>query len=411
MARSRPTPGVRIRHSRSCPTKGGGKCACTPTYEVWAWSPRDGTKIRQSFPTISAAKGWRSDATSAVRRGKMRAPKPTTVEQEVEAWVAKADRGEIRARGGREFKPAVRRLYTADLRRYIIPALGPIRLSQLRRADVQELLVDEMLGRGLSGSRVHGVLNALRAVLRRPLQQDELQTNPTVGLDLPATGESRDRAASPAEAAKLLAALPEEDRALWATALYGGLRRGEIRGLRDEDVDLDANVIHVRRGWDEKEGAIEPKSKKGQRQVPVPALLRRYLLEQRARTGRRGADLVFGRTAHDPFTPTHIRDRAMKAWASRFECGCPADVELDTCPEHKATRLAPIGLHECRHTYVSLMHAAGRSLEEIGDHVGHSSAYMTDKYRHLIEGQRQEAADAFDAYLSSNARMPSASIQ
>ena len=44
------------------------------------------------------------------------------------------------------------------------------------------------------------------------------------------------------------------------------------------------------------------------------------------------------------------------------------------------------------------MHAAGRSLEEIGDYVGHSSAYITDRYRHLIEGARTEAADALDAY-------------
>jgi integrase len=48
--------------------------------------------------------------------------------------------------------------------------------------------------------------------------------------------------------------------------------------------------------------------------------------------------------------------------------------------------MGPIGLHECRHTYVSLMHAAGLSLERIGDYVGHSSAYMTDRYRHLLAG-------------------------
>jgi hypothetical protein len=50
------------------------------------------------------------------------------------------------------------------------------------------------------------------------------------------------------------------------------------------------------------------------------------------------------------------------------------------------------------------MHAAGRSLEEVGDYVGHSSSYMTDRYRHLIEGQRAEAADAFDAFLASRSR-------
>ena len=374
---ARPT-GITTRHSRSCGSREKQKCNCNPTFEAWVYSVRDGKKIRRAFPTVSAAKGWRSDALSALGKGKLRAPKPTTVEQEAEAWIAKAERGEMLARGGRPFKPAVRRLYTADLRRYVLPALGPIRVSQLRRSDVQERLVDDMLARGLSGSRVHGVLNALRAMLRRALSADELAVSPTVGLDLPATGEGRDRAASPAEAAQLLAALPEGDVALWATAFFAGLRRGELRGLRDEDVDLGTNLIHVRRGWDEVEGAIAPKSRKGERKVPIPALLRRYLLEHRARTGWRGAELFFGRSVSEPFTPTHIRDRALKAWAT--------------------AELEPIGLHECRHTYVSTMHAAGRSLEEIGDFVGHTSSYMTDRYRHLLEGQRQEAADAFDAF-------------
>ena len=45
------------------------------------------------------------------------------------------------------------------------------------------------------------------------------------------------------------------------------------------------------------------------------------------------------------------------------------------------------------------MHAAGCSLEEIGDYVGHSSAYMTDRYRHLIDGQREIAAAKLDKFL------------
>ena len=101
--------------------------------------------------------------------------------------------------------------------------------------------------------------------------------------------------------------------------------------------------------------------------MPVASTLRRLLLEEMARTGRRGDDLVFGRTATAPFTPSHVRRRALGAWASAavgaFLTGRALPVEL-----------TPIGLHECRHTYVSLMHAAGRSLEEIGDYVGHSSA-------------------------------------
>jgi integrase len=356
------------------------------------FSVRDGKKIYKTFPTLAAATGWRSDATTALRRGTLAAPTKQTVAQAGRDWIAKARTGEVLKPDGRRYKPAVIRNYAADLDRYVFPAVGQIRLSALRRRDLQ-MLVDRLVAEGHSGSKVRNVVMPLRAVCRRAIRNDELVVNPTSNLELPEAAGARDRVASPAEAFVLLEALPEEDRALWATAFLAGLRRGELRGLRDDDVDLDARLIYVRRGWDDVEGEIDPKSKKGERSVPIAGELRRYLLAHRARTGRRGADLFFGRTATAPFTPTHVRERALKSWAA-------AVVGAFFGGEGLPVEIAPIGLHELRHTYVSIMHAAGRSLEEIGDYVGHSSAYMTDRYRHLIEGQRQEAADALDSFLA-----------
>jgi hypothetical protein len=48
----------------------------------------------------------------------------------------------------------------------------------------------------------------------------------------------RERFASPDEAAKLIEAVPDADRAIWATAMYAGLRRGELQALHVKDVDL-----------------------------------------------------------------------------------------------------------------------------------------------------------------------------
>lgn len=72
--------------------------------------------------------------------------------------------------------------------------------------------------------------------------------------------------------------------------------------------------------------------------------------------------------------------------------------------EKKLPLLVPIGLHECRHTYVSLMYAAGLTLEQIGDFVGHSSAHMTEQYRHLLDDGRHvaEAVKVQDACLSEH---------
>jgi integrase len=61
----------------------------------------------------------------------------------------------------------------------------------------------------------------------------------------------------------MLEALPEAERALWATAFYAELRRRELRALHWEDVDERVTVMHMRRAWDEVEREIEPKLRRG----------------------------------------------------------------------------------------------------------------------------------------------------
>ena len=85
----------------------------------------------------------------------------------------------------------------------------------------------------------------LRAVYRRALARDEVALNPTTGVELAAVRGKRDRIAAPVEAANLLAALDDTLAELFATAFYAGLRLGELRALRDEDINLDAGLIRV----------------------------------------------------------------------------------------------------------------------------------------------------------------------
>jgi integrase len=71
-------------------------------------------------------------------------------------------------------------------------------------------------------------------------------------LSLPAVRGRRDQIADPGHAAALIAALPEAEQALWATALYTGLRRGELQALTWNEIDLKHNLIHVNHSWDRK---------------------------------------------------------------------------------------------------------------------------------------------------------------
>jgi integrase len=142
-------------------------------------------------------------------------------------------------------------------------------------------------------------------------------------------------------------------------------------------VDLALNVIRVERSWDAVEGPVNPKTAKGKRTVPVTALLREHLVARRLRSGARG--LVFGDGTR-AFRPDEAQGRADAAW--------------------KHAGLARITLHEARHTFASLMIAAGCNAKALSTYMGHASIAITlDRYGHLMPGNEAEAASLLDAYL------------
>ena len=372
-------PGIVKRHSRECRSRAEGRCDCRAGYEAWVFSKRENRKIRKSFAREAEAKAWRADALVALSQGTLRAPKPTIVRGAWEAWYEGARAGVIRNRSGDPYKPSALRAYEGAMRREILPELGAVRLSDLQRPDLQHF-ADRLLARGLGASAVQTTLLPLRAIYRRAVDGGEVAIDPCAGLRLPAVRGRRERFASPSEAEALIAATPERDRAIWATAMYAGLRLGELRALRVLDVDLAAGVIHVERGWDPAEGMIELKSHAGKRKVPIAAVLRDHLVEHRTRVDRVARGLIFGDTPHSLFTANMLQRRADKAWAA-------AGLE----------RLTP---HACRHTFASLMIASRRQREGALDVHGHAKIGITlDRYGHLMPGSEAQAAGLLDTYL------------
>ena len=89
---------------------------------------------------------------------------------------------------------------------------------------------------------------------------------------------------------------------------------------------------------------------------------------------------MFGLTAQEPFAPSPLASRAARAW--------------------RDAKLEPITLHECRHTFASLMIAAGVNAKALSEYMGHANISITlDRYGHLMPGNEEEAAGLLDAYL------------
>jgi integrase len=128
---------------------------------------------------------------------------------------------------------------------------------------------------------------------------------------------------------------------------------------------------------------VEPKSKAGRRDIPIPAVLRAPLAAHKVASGNRDG-LVFRSALGSHFDPSTVAARAKKSW--------------------EAAKLPPLGLHEARHTYASLMIAAGVNANTLKVYMGHSSIIVTlDRYGHLFPGNESQAAALLDASLEQTA--------
>jgi integrase len=401
--RSRTAEGVRARHSQWCSRHQGGACGCSPRWEAWVYSRTDKAKIRKTFSERWQAKAWRHEQLDLASIKRLRAPSRCTLNEAASLWVKMAQEGRIRNRSGRHYKPSALRTIETDLRLHLVPSLGARAMVHITRADLQEL-VGGWLAAGSSPSKVRSIVNAAR-VLWRDLDlltghdDDQLLIDPTRGLRLPASTGRRERIATCDEARRLIEALQPEDGALWATAMYAGLRHGELRALQVRDVDLERHRINVRRGWDQYEGEIDPKSRSGTRPTIITKPLHHLLTGHLRDSGREGRDLIFGRTPTKPFQSSSVNKRVRKAWAAARkredsqETGLPGE------------RIRSIGLQECRHTAVSQMLDAGIAIDKVSKFMGHASITITiDRYGHLLPGGEADAIALLDAYHQQHER-------
>lgn len=401
-------PATEVRHSQSCAKRSGGKCNCVPAYRSKVYNAGTGKHVRSPTFTgrgaLAALKSWRVDALHALGYGTLASGGPMKVSAAADALIAGMESGAIRNRSGDVYKPSAIRSYKTAFELRIKDAIGKKKLTDVRRPDLQSI-VKTMQAEGCSASGIRNVMNAVKVLFRQAIEDEIVTVNPTADLKLPAVRGGRDRIANPAEMSKLLEALPREDRGdavrpIYAAAFYAGLRRGELQALdAAADLDLAAGLLHVRHGWDQVDGPIEPKSQAALRRISVIPALRDELVEHRQRCGRT-AGLFFGRSETRAFDPGDLNRRAARAWERTCQhCGKIRDDHDDDACEFEA--LDPITLHEARHTFASLLIDARVNPKAISTLMGHSSISITfDRYGHLMPGGEEEAGALLDEYLT-----------
>ena len=218
-------------------------------------------------------------------------------------------------------------------------------------------------------------------IMRSAVQAGLVTSSPCDGIKMPRIERMEMRFLTTSEVDRLAEAMDPRYRAVVLLAAYGGLRAGELFGLRAKRVDVLRRQGHrrnPRRRW----GHLHfgpPKTRAGHRTVPLPRVASEPLGEHLATFARTLEDLVFQAPEGGPVS--------LNVWRRRF-----------WVPATKAAGLGHLRPHDLRHTAVALWIAAGAHPKEVGVRAGHTSVSFTlDRYGHLFPGSEEVLNGSLDA--------------
>lgn len=178
-----------------------------------------------------------------------------------------------------------------------------------------------------------------------------------------------DAVLTPEELARLIEATEPEWRAAMGVLGYGGLRLGEMLGLKWEDVEFDRNRILVRRQLEAVTGEMrDTKTKAGCRFVELPRFVMRDLRTWKAeRPGKEKLGLAFPNAEGGPMDHFNFRSRIFH-------------------PALRRSGLRRIRVHDLRHGAASMLIASGADIASISRQLGHANVAITlSTYSHWFE--------------------------
>lgn len=317
-----------------------------------------------------------------------------------EARAFKADRDGEAAIGARRFDPRLGRVslsavwthysatkrpavspktwsgYTQHWELRIRPRFGHIPLDEISRKDVQQFVDRLTVGPWAKLA----TLRLLRSILEMAREDGRIHINPAQGVSagrIPT--RERHRYLTATEVADLARACGGQGDVVTILA-FTGLRWSELVGLRVGDIDLAARRLYVRQAAPDVEGRIilgPPKTRAAVRTVPLPLIVIDALKTR-----------IAGRAAGEQaITSPNGGFLRSNNWRRR----------TDWTKALKETDLAPLTIHDLRHTYASLARASGADLRYVQKTMGHSTPTVTANiYSDLYSDELDHVATNLD---------------
>lgn len=271
--------------------------------------------------------------------------------------------------------------YCYKFRRYILPDIGDIKLVDLNKNMVQEM-IQTWQKAGLAHSTIRVLIQLLKMSMTWAQKKNFLLSNPCDDLHLPKKKPSKIKALSIKEQKKLEIVAKKDSRGFPVLlALHTGLRIGEIAALSWNDIDFDEQIIQVKHTYqripiakDGKKTSLiytDVKSQSSVRTIPFSKQVKKWLYQlQKTKKGM----FVFGKgdTPLEPRTLTNYFQLILKK-----------------------AQIGHFHFHQLRHTFATRCIEAKSNIAAISALLGHASAKMTlDIY---VDGAMEERRNVIEA--------------
>ena len=292
-------------------------------------------------------------------------------------------------------RPSSHKTYEGYIKNHIKPSIGNIPLTKLTTLDLQRLYqklltegrVDRLEAKnqpkGLSSKTVRNINQVISSAMQLAIQQHLISHDPTDGCALPKT-EHREMQTLSADqlTAFLLEAKHSGVFEMYYIELATGLRRGELLGLKWEDIDFSTQTLRVRRQVGRINGEVREaplKTKNAYRTISLGTDAVGILKQQREK--HPSSSYVFPGPTGGPIAPDSVLHMLHRV--------------LDRAG------LPEIRFHDLRHTFATLALQNGVDVKTVSGMLGHFSAGFTlDTYAHITTAAQKKAAETMGEVLA-----------
>lgn len=261
--------------------------------------------------------------------------------------------------------------YEGIIKNHLNPVFGELWLSRITAMMMQKYITDRLQGR--KAKTVVNEVVVLKEMFKHAVRWGYLKFNPAEYLERPRVEKEEMQILTPKEIKRWIEATDPEYKVLFKTALFTGMRKGELMAVQRTDIDTKNNQINITKQI-QKGRFVPPKTKASVRKIDIdPALtleLKKYMLSRPINE----MGLVFCNSVGKPIDYDNMIKRYYQ-------------------PALKKAKVKKIRFHDLRHTYVALKLAQRDDMYYISRQLGHSSIKTTfDLYGHLQKTVHTERA-------------------